>query len=69
MQEIKFKTNLNCNHCVSKVTPGLNSVPGLIDWSVDLSDENKTLNVKGENFDEEKVKEVLKNFGYNIEKI
>ncbi len=38
-----FKTTLNCGSCVSKVTPGLNRIQGLEDWSVDTSDPDKRL--------------------------
>lgn len=38
-----FKTTLNCGSCVSKVTPGLNRIEGLDDWSVDTSDPDKRL--------------------------
>ena len=69
MQEMKLKTNLNCSHCVGKVTTGLNDICGIVDWKVDLENEDKILTVKGENFNEEAVKNVLKNTGYNIEKI
>lgn len=38
-----FKTTLNCGSCVSKVTPGLNRIEGLDDWSVDTADPDKRL--------------------------
>lgn len=40
-----FKTTLNCGSCVSKVTPGLNRIPGLYKWSVNTSDPEKRLAV------------------------
>ena len=38
-----FKTTLKCGSCVSKVTPGLNRIEGLDDWSVDTADPEKRL--------------------------
>jgi len=38
-----FKTTLQCGSCVSKVTPGLNRIEGLDDWSVDTADPDKRL--------------------------
>lgn len=40
-----FKTTLNCGACVNKVTPGLNRVVGLENWSVDTNDPAKRLTV------------------------
>lgn len=40
-----FKTTLNCGACVSKVTPGLNRIAGLDNWSVDTDDPAKRLTV------------------------
>lgn len=43
--QTSFKTTLNCGACVSKVTPGLNGITGLANWSVDTSDPDKRLTV------------------------
>jgi len=40
-----LKTTLNCASCVSKVTPGLNRIAGLSEWSVDTADPQKRLAV------------------------
>ncbi len=49
MMETKtFQTNLNCGSCVAKVTPFLNSLPGVQDWKVDTNDERKLLQVTGQ---------------------
>jgi copper chaperone CopZ len=69
MTEIKFKTNINCNHCINKITPVLDSDTGISEWSVDLNSENKILTVKGENPDIEKIIESLSGVGYLAETI
>jgi len=38
-------TTLKCASCVSKVTPGLNRIEGLNEWTVDTADPQKRLSV------------------------
>lgn len=69
MTEIKFKTNINCNHCISKITPVLDSDTGISEWNVDLNSEDKILTVKGEDPDANRVVEALSGVGYFAEKV
>lgn len=69
MIEIKFKTNINCNHCISKITPVLDSDTGINEWNVDLKSEDKILTVKGENPDTGRIIESLSGVGYIAEKV
>jgi copper chaperone len=69
MTEIKFKTNVNCNHCINKITPLLNGDKSITEWNVDLTNEDKVLTVKGENVDENSVVESLSKVGYIAEVI
>jgi copper chaperone CopZ len=69
MKEIKFKTNVNCNHCINKITPMLNGDKSITEWNVDLTNEDKVLTVKGENVDENSVIESLSKVGYIAEVI
>jgi copper chaperone CopZ len=64
MTEIKFKTNVNCNHCINKVTPVLNDEKTISEWSVDLSSDDKVLTVKGEAIDSNTIVKLLSNAGY-----
>ena len=68
MSKIKFKTNIKCDACVAKVTPGLNQTLGENKWSVDLKDIQRTLTVDSE-VDEQKIKEALEKVGYKAERI
>lgn len=68
MEALKFKTNIKCTGCLTKVTPGLNQVAGEDNWEVDLQDPNKTLTVVAE-APEEKIVSALKEAGYEAEKI
>lgn len=69
MTEIKFKTNINCNHCIGKITPVLDSDSGINEWNVDLNSEDKILTIKGENPEVEKIITALSEVGYFAEKV
>lgn len=69
MTEIKFKTNVNCNHCINKITPVLNGDKSISEWNVDLTNDDKVLTVKGENVDGNSVVESLAKVGYIAEVI
>ena len=69
MTEIKFKTNINCNHCIGKVTPILNSDDGISEWNIDLNSEDKILTVKGDKPDADKIVTALSEVGYFAEKV
>jgi len=69
MTEIKFKTNINCNHCLGKVTPVLDSDTGISEWSVDLNSVDKILTVKSENPDVNKIVKALSEVGYFAETV
>lgn len=67
MTEIKFKTNINCNHCLNKITPVLNSEKSITEWDVELANDDKVLTVKGENINSNSVIESLSKVGYIAE--
>jgi copper chaperone len=69
MTEIKFKTNVNCNHCINKITPVLNGDESITEWNVDLTNDDKVLTVKGENVDGDSVVQSLSKVGYLAEVI
>lgn len=68
METTKFKTNIKCDGCISKVTPALNETVGEGQWKVDLNDPAKTLSVP-RNVDYQKVQEALLKVGYKAEKV
>ncbi len=68
MEALKFKTNIKCESCLSKVTPGLNQTVGEDNWEVDLQDPNKTLTVVAD-ASENEVVAAIKQAGYEAEKI
>lgn len=67
MKSMEFKTTINCNNCIAKVTPYLESVAGIVHWEVDIKNPKKTLTVYGDDVRSEDVKAKVKEAGYSIE--
>lgn len=65
---MKLKTNIKCDACVAKVTPGLDEVVGNGNWKVDLTDVKRTLTIPDAT-DFNQVKDALHKVGYTAEKI
>ncbi len=62
--ELKFKTNLNCGGCVSKVQSDLDNVAGISHWSVDTNNEDKLLTVNSTGITEVEIVNLLKAKGF-----
>jgi copper chaperone CopZ len=67
MKSFEFATNINCNNCIAKVTPYLDSVRGIVHWEVDTKDPRRILTVYGDEVRVEEVKAKVKEAGYTIE--
>ena len=62
---LKFKTNLKCGNCVTKVKPQLDEAKEVVEWSVDLKDPERILTVELEGTgDAAVVEEILAAAGY-----
>lgn len=64
MKTLKFKTNINCGGCVSKVTPFLNKQEGVDSWEVDTDNPDRILTVESNGASEEDVKATLQKIGF-----
>ncbi len=64
---LKFKTNINCDGCVAKVTPFLNEADGICHWDVDTTNKDKILSVHSEGITEEEVIQKVQDAGFKIE--
>ncbi|WP_045113323.1 heavy-metal-associated domain-containing protein [Microscilla marina] len=65
MNTLKFKTNIQCNGCLTKVTPHLNQLEAIKDWEVDLKSLNRVLTVRtATNEAQEQVIDKLKAIGF-----
>ncbi len=69
MDTIKFKTNINCDACLAKVTPVLDGNDEISNWAVDLGNPDKILTVQTAALDEEELVHSLKKVGYKAEKV
>lgn len=69
MKTLKFKTNINCDACVAKVTPVLNGNPTIEKWEVDTKNPDKILTVEGENINKQELVQSLEKIGYRAESL
>lgn len=68
MKTFKFKTNLKCINCVTKVKTQLDSAAEITSWTVDLKSPDRILTVEAK--DEEAValiERILADAGYRSE--
>ncbi|MDE0536002.1 heavy-metal-associated domain-containing protein [Tenacibaculum sp. L6] len=66
-KELKFKTNLNCGGCVSKVQADLDSAEGICHWNVDTNLEDKILTVSSKGITADEVITIVKSKGFKAE--
>ncbi|OEK03026.1 hypothetical protein BFP97_16510 [Roseivirga sp. 4D4] len=69
MNTLKFKSNINCTGCLSKVTPFLEKEESIEKWEVDLENPNKLLTIEGSRVSEEKVISILSKVGFDAQPI
>jgi copper chaperone CopZ len=68
MENLKYKTSIKCNGCVSNVQDYLNNHPNIDQWEVDLNDVDRTLTICVTSIDEVDLKTSMQDLGYSIEK-
>lgn len=64
---LQFKTNINCEGCIARVTPALDAAAGSGNWSVDTSARDKVLTVQGS--DAAGITKAVESAGFRIEKL
>lgn len=69
IKELKFKTNINCSGCVSKVKPFLDKLEGLDSWEVDTENPEKVLSVKISQTTDEEIIYTIEEVGFEAELI
>lgn len=71
MATYQFKTNIQCEGCIAKVTPFLNQIKDLENWQVDTKNPEKILTIQGpaEANINVLVTEKVKEAGYQIEPV
>ena len=63
----RFKTNINCQGCIDKVSPALNNAEGICHWEVDTNHPEKVLEVHSNGISREEVMDKVRNSGFKIE--
>ncbi|HRE51168.1 MAG TPA: heavy-metal-associated domain-containing protein [Flavitalea sp.] len=66
-KEFRFRTNLNCGGCVSKVKADLDNAEGLSEWNVDIDNADKILTVKSKGITKDEVAAIIKSKGFKAE--
>ena len=69
MEKLKFKTDINCNGCIAKVTPSLNQVQGILKWDVDITNPLKILTVEASGITGDDIIKIVNQAGYNAQKL
>jgi len=69
MQTLRFKTSLKCGGCVSAITPGLNTLPEIEKWNVDLENPDKVLEVEASKDISQTIMDSVKKAGYQISQL
>ncbi len=69
METLKFKTNINCDACVAKVTPVLNKNTSVEKWQIDTQSPNKILTVEGDGINQQELVQSLEKIGYKAEQL
>ena len=69
MSTYKFKTNMSCSGCVSKVEKFLNAEKDILKWEVDLTSPDKVLTIEADKLDPNAIPPLLLKSGYKAEQI
>jgi copper chaperone CopZ len=69
MNTLKFKTNINCGGCLSKVTPFLNEEKNIKKWDVNLESDDRILTVETSDLTEEEVKKTVQKAGFKADSL
>ena len=69
MEKLLFKTSLKCNGCIKVITPGIESIPEVKSWHVDLDSADKVLEVDASTDVTARVMENVKKAGYEISRL
>lgn len=68
MKTVTYKTNINCGSCIRSVTPFLNELDNVEEWSVDTDNPDKILKVELDDENDKVVVEAVEKAGFKIEK-
>jgi copper chaperone len=66
---MKFKSNINCQNCVSKVKNSLDTLVGEGSWKVDTENSDKILEISNPKVSASEVINKLKRIGFVAEEL
>lgn len=66
MSTITVKTDLHCQGCVDKIKPVLNADSSIEEWTVDLNQDIKVLEVTGDGITKDQLNSHLGSVGYSV---
>ena len=66
METRKFRTDLNCNSCVSKAKPFLDAEKTISSWNVDITNEKKPLTIEGHRVDVAAIRRAVEKSGFHV---
>jgi len=69
MKTLRFKTNINCGDCISKVTPYLDGNEYIESWDVDTTNPDKIMTVSGDDITADLVINTINETGFNAVEI
>lgn len=69
MDILVFKTNLDNPELVNRVTPVIQTMPGVQKWNVDMHDCDNVLRIEATELSPRSVEMVLQNAGYFCEEL
>ncbi len=64
MKTLKFASTINCNGCLSKVSPLLEANTGIESWHVDLKSEERILTVETEHLSPTEIQQIVAKAGF-----
>ena len=59
-------SGMSCNHCAQRVEDNLNKVPGVVEAKVSFNEKKAIIKYSAGQVDLEKLKDAIKNTGYEV---
>lgn len=69
MKTLKFKSNIMCPMCISKVSTYLDKEEDVQNWEVDLGSNDRILTVETSKIDGENIKQIVQKAGFKLEEL
>ena len=69
MKTLRFRSNIKCMGCVSRVTPVLDNEEGIARWDVDIYNPQKTLTVETDTLNARDVADLVEKAGFSVKEL